>query len=168
MNKFRIVILGVVALILAVVIIGFTLHFRAATDFATASGGNDTSHPVAGILPTSVPAGDTISIGTSKGAVQVKNFYKNSLAWEDQYIIIAQNSQYEITYDTTASQFFLYIPNSPSDAVRSEYETALLNLLGVSKTDACKLNILEGFSASSPYGTKPMNLSICASAVFSK
>ncbi|OGY99725.1 MAG: hypothetical protein A2945_01860 [Candidatus Liptonbacteria bacterium RIFCSPLOWO2_01_FULL_52_25] len=112
-------------------------------------GMNDpTALPVAGV-PTSlqVPSGDVIQIGTSHGIIEVKNFYRNIVAYESEFLIVVRTADYEITYDTTRSSFYVAVLVSTGPAL-TRGEEALLGLLGVTQSDACKLDVAEGLAGS--------------------
>jgi hypothetical protein len=117
-----------------------------------------------------IPASATIILGTLHGLVTVKNFYKTALGAEDEFIIITQNDNYEINYNTTDSGFYLDIKQAPFDANRASAETNFLNLLGVSQVDACKLTVAVGVepTADSGLSGKALPLSFCASSTFDR
>ena len=105
------------------------------------SGG--VSAPISGLpAATQVPSGDTIQIGTAHGIVTVKNFYKNVVSSEDEFLVLQQTADYEITYDTSRSLF--YIDLTSGATARSAAEASFLSLLGISQADACKLGATEG------------------------
>ena len=109
-----------------------------------------------------------MTLGTPHGAVTVNNFYKTALGAEDEFIIIAKNSNYEINYDTNDSGFDLDIKQPPFDANRASAEENFLSVLGVSKSDACKLTVaVEAEVAADPNSKREsFPLSFCASSTF--
>lgn len=101
------------------------------------------------------PKTETINIGTGNGAVEVKNFYKKIVDTEEGFVIMADNENYQISYDRSTSIFYIYSINAV--LLQSQAESELLNILGVSQQDACKLNVL----VLQPGQTTGMRLSFC-------
>ena len=102
------------------------------------------------------PKTETISIGTGNGSIEVKNFYKTLVDTEEGSIIMADNENYQISYERSTSVFYIHFRN---DAVsQSQAEADLLNVLGISQQDACKLNVLV-FQSGLAEGSR---LSFCA------
>lgn len=91
------------------------------------------------------PTGTTFVMGTADGSVTVNNFYLQPFVIDEEYLILENNNDYQITYDTENNQFFVYASSSPIAQSEQEGESALLSLLGVSETDACKLNVVVGY-----------------------
>lgn len=119
-----------------------------------------------GLLPnsptTSVPSGDysiesrfpktnTITIGTSQGVVEMKNFYKTFVDTEEGLVILKDTDEYEIAYDRENSSFLIYLKNPSSKDDRKNAEADFLNILGINQENACKLNVQESGSASSQF-----------------
>lgn len=92
------------------------------------------------------PTSTEIILGTPHGSVTMKNFYLSSVGAEEQYIILARNNNYEITYDPGANRFYLSIAQQPYETNRTQAETDFLARLGIGKPDACKLTVAEGFA----------------------
>ena len=113
----------------------------------------------------SIPSGDTIAIGTSKGVVTMNNFY-NSAAYIDQderTVVIQQTSTYGIFYSISDSSFTIIIFEMPFEAARQMAEVSFLTTLGISKSDACKLNIIIGapYSIDSSSADHNLGMSFC-------
>lgn len=132
-----------------------------------ATGTAGTGGSISSTLATA-PTGPTFQIGTPQGSVTVNNIYKeNDYITEDgQTIVVAQTSTYSIGYNVGDSGFIIsltYIqPGMPLQDARSAAENAFLQALGISKSDACKLNVQEGVSfKASPYYGQLMGLSFC-------
>lgn len=115
------------------------------------------------------PTSSTITIGTSQGLVTVNNFYKNAQGALEQFIIIAETSDYEITYDVNTSGFYLSISKPPFATGRGEAESAFLSLLGIGESDACKLSASEGaaYTGGDAPQARMAPLSFCASSTVS-
>lgn len=110
-----------------------------------------------------VPSSTTIVLGATKGSVTINNFYKEALGSQDQFIVIAQNSNYEITYDTDTNVFYLSIANSSADANQIQAENAFMTILGITQADACRLNVEEGFTQGFSTKNTQLGLSFCSS-----
>ena len=98
-------------------------------------------------LPTSTMLADMVAIGTSKGTVVVKNFYRTGVGRDEEYLYFESSSAYSLLYDTIDSSFVVSISGGPLSETRSVAEGALLSALGVNQTDACKLTVVVGVSS---------------------
>lgn len=96
-----------------------------------------TSMPSSSVADT-FPKGDTISIGTAQGGVEVKNFYNSLVDTEEGLAIIENNDNDEIAYDRTAGIFYIYLKTAA--ASQDQAEGAFLKILGVGQQEACKLD----------------------------
>jgi hypothetical protein len=115
------------------------------------------------------PTSTTITLGTPQGSVVVNNFYESSVGGQEQYIILKQNTEYEINYDTYVSSFYIYFPQTPTDATRAQAESDFLSALGIDKANACRLTVAEGVRSPDPSSTdQTLPLSFCASNTFSQ
>lgn len=92
------------------------------------------------------PQSDFLSIGTSRGAVTVKNFYKRTLGFDEQFVVFEKTQGYELNYDSYTSGFSVYISAAPFAANRLTAEKSFLDALGISREDACKLKVFESVS----------------------
>lgn len=91
------------------------------------------------------PAGAEFIIGTGKGGVTVKNFYKTAKGIVDQTeVVLDETKDYLIVYHAPNSNFDIYFLSKTNDfgTVRSVAESLFLSRLGVSKNDACKLDVV--------------------------
>jgi hypothetical protein len=114
------------------------------------------------------PTSPTITLGTSQGSVVVDNFYKTALGAKEAFVVLAQNDNYEIGYDTDSSGFYLDIKQSPFGINLASAETDFLKLLNINQIDACKLTVVvttESIASSSLSG-KLSPLSFCVSSTF--
>lgn len=116
------------------------------------------------------PTGPTFVLGTSRGNVVVNNFYNNAKETSaDHTSVLAQETDgYNITYYAPDSSFNVLITQTPFDTVRAQAEAAFLQLLGVSKADACKLNVKIGTMASvdPTHAGQNLGLSFCSGGAF--
>ncbi len=127
------------------------------SDSATSTGTKPMSQlPVNYTIADTFPKTDMVSIGTGNGAVEVKNFYKTLVDTEEGFVIMADNENYQISYDRSDSVFYIHFRNA--EVSQSQAESELLNILGVGQQDTCKLSVLV-FQAGQSNGT---NLSFCA------
>lgn len=95
-----------------------------------------------GVTASEVPAGDSIAIGTASGTVTVKNFYRSALGIiEGSEVVLARTESYEIDYSRADSSFTITIAKGPVAAVQADAEAKLLDMLGVSRADACRLAV---------------------------
>jgi hypothetical protein len=106
------------------------------------SGEQNMDNVTGGVSSSDIPSGETLTLGTPSGNVTVKNFYKTALALiEGTEVVLAKNDGYEIDYSNVDSSFVITIRQIPIDSVRVDAESQLLNLLGISKNDACRLSV---------------------------
>ena len=96
--------------------------------------------PVDYKIADTFPKTEAISIGTGNGSIEVKNFYKTLVDTEEGSIIMADNENYQISYERSNSVFYIYFRNA--DLSQPQAEMDLLDILGISQQDACKLNVL--------------------------
>ena len=115
----------------------------------------------------SVPAGDALIIGTARGAVSVKNFYASAAGATEQFIVMKKNGSEEITYDTYTSGFSVFISAAPFEANRAAAESNFLEILEITKVDACKLNVWVGVpvSVDPAFAGRNLGLSFCAGMI---
>lgn len=114
-----------------------------------------------------IPAGETVQIGTPRGTVVVKNFYKNVVATDEEFFILQKIGNYVISYDTMHGNFTVEILGAPVNETRKAAEENLLNLLDITRADACKLKVIEGISREldKNLADKSYPLSFCASVI---
>jgi hypothetical protein len=112
-----------------------------------------------------IPAGDTISIGTSHGVVTMNNFYSKAVYIDsnEQTVVIQQTPNYGIFYNISGSSFVITLLSAPLEAAQQAAESAFISNLGISQQDACKLTVYENVpaSVSSQYVGQSSSLSFC-------
>jgi hypothetical protein len=86
------------------------------------------------------PKTPTLMLGTNQGAIEVNNFYLTIVDTEEGSVFLKDTDDYRITYRRNDSIFRIEL-YSPSITVRHDAEAEFLNLLNISQTDACKLNV---------------------------
>lgn len=113
------------------------------SDVAAPAGGGGVA-PRAAIIPldpSTIPAGEKISLGTAHGTVEVNNFYKISQGYSGDALIVRSTPQFQIIYNSETGAFAIYIVAGPVDAARGAAEKDLVNVLGVPEKDTCFLNV---------------------------
>ncbi|HEX4104173.1 MAG TPA: hypothetical protein VHZ04_01695, partial [Candidatus Paceibacterota bacterium] len=133
------------------------------------STGTGTLPPVASPTPLVTPSGSTFVIGTNQGQVPVNNFYENPdyVTTDNQTVVLTENATYTIVYNVSDSSFIISLLSTPLPAARTAAESAFLQQLGITESDACKLNVDEGvpISVSDQYPGEDLGLSFCPGAV---
>lgn len=97
------------------------------------------------------PTGDSFVIGTEKGGVTVKNFYKTAKEIIEQTeVVLAETKDYLIVYHAATSNFDIEFLSKASnfESILVSAESDFLSRLGVFGADACKL----GVTVNVPYG----------------
>jgi hypothetical protein len=146
MKKLVIIVIAVIVAVVALLLIFGNRYQPSQTQ--TPTGGTGTL-PSPSVSSSSIPSGDTVLLGTSQGTVAVKNFYKEAEIMNQNTVFLRMDSfnnaaHYDFGYNRLGSQFYIMIDAySLADAIkyRSAAEEDLLNTLGISEADACKLNI---------------------------
>jgi len=112
-----------------------------------------------------IPAGATISIGTSHGVVTMNNFYNNAayIDSNEQTVVIQQAPDYGIFYNISNSSFVITLLSTPLEAAQQTAESAFISSLGIPQQGACKLTVYESVPAnvSSQYVGQSFPLSFC-------
>ena len=111
------------------------------------------------------PTENLISIGTSRGVVQVRNFYTLGEETEEaSSIVVRSGPTYSIIYDTLLSSFWIALQPESFETERGQAEQEFLNTLEISREDACKLDVSVGVFYTSGDSRSGRNypLSFCA------
>jgi hypothetical protein len=112
---------------------------------------------------------ETFVIETTEGSVLIKNFYKNPVAILPGIgLVLTTTFDYDIHFMFSDNSFTITIFNPPIVEVRRQAEEELLNILGVSEQDACKLNVHLGVHRSADSdlgGGADYGLSFCSSGL---
>ena len=107
---------------------------------------------------------DTIPIQTSSGErVMVKNFYKDVVEISGTSVFVRDTSQYTLIYFPAESAFLITLNDSNVHTARAVAEFELVDILGISQQDLCRLAIFITipFDVSETYGGKSYSLSFC-------
>ncbi len=160
----------IVIIIVAVGIVGGLLYVFVFNKGGTqVSSGGDTGN-VSRIHPadaTNFPKTEKIVLGTSRGSVQVNNFYKLVSDQEEDTLLIKKANEYLISYDTTDSSFWIFVTAGPVNSVQGKAAKDFLAILGISSKEACSLNASWGVSlgVDQNLAGKSYPLSFCAQSV---
>lgn len=89
-----------------------------------------------------IPEGDTFTIQTPQGGVVVNNFYMiHPITPDGSGVMLRDGNDYDIFYSIDFGSFTITLEAQPLNELRGQAEQELLNILGISKTNACKLNM---------------------------
>ncbi len=92
-------------------------------------------------LPTQIPV-DTTGATITLSGVTMNNFINTSPQVDSEGDRSLANTQgYSIVYLAPFNKFLISITSSPFGTYRQQAEQALLSLLNISQTDACKLSV---------------------------
>jgi hypothetical protein len=110
-------------------------------------------------VPT-IPLSDTFVVS----GVTVKNFYKNdSERNSSNDVSVFENEDYSITYVASFEQFIMTLWSPDFLRIRPRAEAKFLELVGVDRESACRLNVEESIpiKVESEYAGGSYNLSFC-------
>lgn len=132
--------------VVAVIGFGIAAYFlwnQNTTSPTTSTGGTGGLPPVTTSTVTNFPTSTTVTIGTSQGSVTMNNFYKNPalVVPGGGTILIVTTSSYSLVYTVSDSSFTIALTSEPLAAARTAAEAGLLQALGISRADACRLNV---------------------------
>jgi hypothetical protein len=175
MKKGIIILIVLVIIVIVAGIVYFVLRGAAPSTIPTNTPGNlppaatSTSSTVQNGT-SSFPTGSTFQIGTNQGTVTVNNFYKTMdyITADNENVVLAETSDYSDDYVRAGSSFIidLTVVTSSLQDVRAAAEAAFMSQLGVSESDACKLNVDEGVTdKNSSYYGDSFGLSFCSSTL---
>ncbi len=146
MNIKKIVIYLIALVVAGVIIVLLVKFFWGSSEKTSDITEADSSTGVL-VKPVNAPSGDTLSLGTKSGIIVVNNFYVGAAGVDEEFLVIRRNKDYEITYNTHSSSFFIYITGQPLNDVRAVAEEDFARTLEISKEDICKLDVAEGVSS---------------------
>lgn len=163
----------IVASVILVIIVAATAYFvfggsgsSGGPSGPSGSLGEQSMGNITGGVPSSeIPPGETIVLGSSRGSVTVKNFYKTAIAIiEETEVVLMKNDMFEIDYSKTDSSFTITILKGPVSASRANAEGQLLSILGVAHAAACRLqvSVVVPVSVDAQTGGRSYPLSFCA------
>lgn len=88
-------------------------------------------------FPQNLPKGDKIKISS----VTMNNFYVSPVEILQNDVLIKNSPDFSMYFLGNFKTFLISINASPFDVVRIKAEDAFLTQLGISQSDACKLNV---------------------------
>lgn len=107
--------------------------------------------------PTIVPPKPQILNRVNIQGVSVNNFLETSRTIEETgEVFIAEKPEYAIVYHKSNGSFLISILSAPFETIRQNAEEDFLQILGIDKTSACKLDVVVG----TPYFANPDNSGI--------
>ncbi len=172
MNNMRISPLILVLISIVVVgIIGFGIFFFVSNKPTT----NTATNPPVFPATTGTNNTSTVTVPTDSGIVEVKDVrtYPDTTAiGGDNYVVggtatSSASASYQILYFQSDFSYLISLLREPLGDVRRAAETELLQKLGITKTEACKLSISVGtpVSVNETLGGRELGLSFCPGAV---
>lgn len=96
--------------------------------------------------PQDLQNGDYVIFQTPTGSVSIKNIFKEVIVNANgatQPIILNQNEFYTVSYNFEGNYFGIVLNQKPVAQYRPLAEQDLLDSLGISKQDSCKLPVTE-------------------------
>lgn len=161
-----------ILLIVIIIGIGFTLFYALFLRKGESPPPDDgESFPLApdnGLPPSNYEQYEKIAIKTSEGIVVVNNFFSNAIQQSPSSFALKETEEYSVMYDARPPSFHIVIAREPRDQQRMAAESALLNILGISEADACKLNVsvrAPRFLIGMPAATRDYHLSFCPDGI---
>ncbi len=142
----------IVYFLIAVVIVAL-LGWLGTSFFSNGGDGEKSIGPEEQLSPADLPSteklvrgvlGEKIALGTSDGIVEVRDFYKDPavFAIEEEDFMLDIRANYYIAYHRLQSSFEIVIKQSPVESARANAELWLVDYLGITQEDACKLKAL--------------------------
>lgn len=132
------------------------------------NGNENTLFPVSPSNPvTPIPPGDNITLTTRKGSVTTKNFLKTAEDFGAGVYALSMTENYHINYYRPDNGFQIAILTRPAQTGRDQAETALLEMLGITEQEACKLlvSLSVPFDVDPSLATKEFGLSFCPDGI---
>ena len=99
--------------------------------------------PITYPTPTPTLGSETLMINTPSGQVEINDVLLNpekvlSGGWG---VVVKRTSQYSMVYYEADQGFVISIEDTDVEAARTAVESVFLTTLGISESDACKLNV---------------------------
>ncbi len=111
------------------------------------------------------PSGNIVTLQTSQGAVHINNIFKNpqQVTPDKTSMLVSGTNGYDILYYAPDGSFLISISATPVTTIIAQAESAFLQLLGISKSDACKLKVQVSvpISVDPNYAGQNFGLSFC-------
>lgn len=116
------------------------------------------------VSPTSIPLPTRILPKITISEIQVNDFFKQAQKTNiSGDVAFGENEKYRIVYLKKFNQFLINILSSPFPRIRMEAENAFIETLGITKDQACMLNVSVGtpYSVNPEYSGIKYSLSFC-------
>lgn len=85
---------------------------------------------------------DQMEIETSGGSVRINNVYGNPVEVNPQKdALVKRTDDYDIVYLAKGESFLITLSRQPLEEARQKAENDFLGTLGISKDEACELNV---------------------------
>jgi len=112
------------------------------------------------------PKQPELTVDTITGPVTVDDFTKTPVEQVADTVIVARAAEFEIAYFEKEQTFTVLLLTTPLSSARLAAETALLEKLGVSKEEACRLkvSVMTIQSVDEQLAGKEFGLSFCSGA----
>jgi len=137
-------IITIICAVLAIILLIFLIYIAFFAKKPQPGADLSTSINIKPLPSPTIPAGDTVNIVTAQGSLTVNNFYKKAEKIIETAVYLKNSPNYAIIYGSDSNQFLisLYATDaSQANLYRSQAESEFINILGISKADACKLNM---------------------------
>ncbi len=179
------ILIGLVALIILLVVVGFALSLQSKPTPSTVN--TQPSFPISTTSLATIHNDDSINIiDTSGNKIQSTNFINNGITIPDQQnpgryflagtfdscsasanCIVASTTAYNIIFDKSDSSFLISLNEEPLSQSRKNAETFLMSKTGLSETQLCSLNYYLGtdYSVNEQYDSGNLGFSFCPNAV---
>lgn len=89
------------------------------------------------------PQGSKLLVSGRGGSVETNNFFNNAEGYypEMESLLITRNQKFQLVFYRNSGEFVLTILQDATEEMLPEIYAEIMNILGVGKTDLCKLNI---------------------------
>jgi|ERR1051326_690209 hypothetical protein len=137
-----------IIIIIAIILVGmfaalaYVVIFKKPT--TTGPDTTNTNYSIKPLPSPEIPQGTLITLSTKEGNVTVNNFFKSAVRIIETAVYLKDNSNYSIIYYSDKNQFMIALyasDSSQANNFRKQAENNLLNILGISQTNACKLSV---------------------------
>lgn len=107
---------------------------------------------------------DKIIFHTKWGNVETKNFYKNTVETIDETFFLKKEPSFNIGYFRPDGTILIALKTKPILQARKDAENSLLEIMGIDKESACKLNVSVEVPVSidEKYAGRNLGLSFCS------
>ena len=132
-------------------------------------GFNEFDSTSSALSQSDIPPGPKLTLGTPGGGVVVNNFYRDAVRIvERSYVVLREEAGYNVGYSRVDGRFMITILAAPVGENREAAERALLAVLGIGQSEACRLpvSVTVPVSVDLGLGGKTTGLSFCPPGVY--